>query len=76
MVMSQGAELVDLVPTREPESTAKGENVVVTAPVVFASNPDVAGEVRLTLTIQQADYLQAQLQACLVTARVNARRKS
>jgi hypothetical protein len=57
--MDPDGELVDLVLTREPESTAKGENVVVTAPVVFASNPDVAGRVRLTLTIQQADYLQA-----------------
>ena len=73
--MARPSELVDLVATQEPESTAQDEIVVVTAPVVFASTPDVAGRIRLSLTIDQADYLRAQLQPALVIARVNARQK-
>jgi len=72
--MATQSELVDLVATREPESTAQEGIVVVTVPVVFSRSPDVAGQVRLALNIHQAEYLAAQLQPVIVTAKRNARR--
>ena len=74
-LMAKSDKLVDLVATHEPETTAEGETVVVTAPVVFANDPDSAGQIRLSLTIQQAAYLAAQIQPALVIARVHSRGK-
>ena len=73
--MAISNELVDVIATREPETTAQGKSVVVTVPVVFANNPAIAAQVRLTLSVQQAEYLAAQIQPVLVTARVNTQRK-
>lgn len=74
--MAQRAELVDIIATQEPEATAIGETVVVTTPVVFGHRQDVGGRVRLTLTIEQAEYLAAQIQPVLVTARAFRRQKT
>jgi len=73
--MGRKTSLVDLIATQEPETTAKGETVVVTAPVIVAGRPDAPGQVRLTLTIEQAEYLAAQIQPVLRIARGNARQK-
>lgn len=74
--MVQGRELVDLVATQEPSTTAIEDTVVVTVPVTFAGDPQQrGGTLRLHLTIHQADYLRAQTTAALVTANVNRQRK-
>jgi hypothetical protein len=69
-------ELVDLIATREPETSAQGESVVLTVPVVFADSPDVAGRVRLTLTVQQAEILSAQIQPAARIARVRSQQRN
>lgn len=74
--MAKSIELVDLIATREPETTAQGENVIVTAPVIVADTPAVPGQVRLKLTIQQAEYLAAQLDPALRVARSYARQRN
>jgi hypothetical protein len=72
--MAKSNELVDLIATQEPESTAQGETVVVTVPVIFADTPGVAGQVRLMLTVEQAEYFAAQIQPVVRIARVRAER--
>jgi hypothetical protein len=73
--MAKRGELVDLIAAQQPETSAQGGNVVLTAPVVFANDPYIVGQIRLSMTIAQAEYIQGQLQAVLVTARRNARRR-
>ena len=60
---------VDLIATQEPNTVAKGEAVVVTVPVAFAHDPQQSdGTLRLSLSIQQAEVLAAQLQPALYLA--------
>jgi hypothetical protein len=61
--------LVDLITTTAPEASAQGGNVVVTAPAIVAGMPDAHGQVRLMLTIQQAELLMARLQPVVRIAR-------
>lgn len=73
--MAQGSQLVDLIATQEPNTTAKGEIVEVTVPVTFARDPQLpGGTLRLHLSIEQAEHLAAQIQPVLVVAR-SARRQ-
>ena len=60
--MARRIELVDLIATQEPNTTAIEENVVVTVPVTFAHGPQQrGGPLRLHLTIEQAEHLAAQI---------------
>jgi hypothetical protein len=72
--MVRPTELVDLIATQQPEATAQGQDVELTAPVIVAGAPDVPGRVRLTLTHQAADYLAGQLKAAAVQARRRIKR--
>ncbi|HVB58917.1 MAG TPA: hypothetical protein VNE63_21125 [Candidatus Acidoferrales bacterium] len=68
--MALKSELVDLIATQEPNTTAKEEIVVVTVPMNFLRDPQQrGGTLRLHLSIHQAEYLAAQIQPVLVVAR-------
>jgi hypothetical protein len=54
-VMAKSSELVDLFATQAPEASAQGETVILTAPVAFAGKPQQHGQIRLTLTFEQAE---------------------
>jgi len=60
---------VDLIATQPPEASAQGENVVLIAPVIVAGRPDVPGQVRLTMTVQQAELLSKRFEPALRIAR-------
>lgn len=75
--MAPASELVDLVATQEPNTTAKEETVVVTVPVTFLRDSQHrGGTLRLHLSISQAEYLAAQIQPVLVTARAFRRHRT
>jgi len=74
--MAIPAGLVDLVATRQPEASAQGENVVLTAPVIVVGRPDAPGQVRLTLTVQQAEILAAQLEPAARIARARSQQRN
>lgn len=74
--MGTDSGLVDLIATKEPETTARRESVVMTAPVVVAGTPGAPGQVRLTLTIRQTEYLAAQLDPALRLARAYERQRN
>jgi hypothetical protein len=75
--MAPGSEIVDLTATQEPSTTAIEKTVVVTVPVTFAHDPQPrGGTLRLYLTIEQAEYLAAQIQPVLVTARSFRRKRT
>jgi hypothetical protein len=73
--MSPREQLVDLVATEEPETTADGEKIVVSAPVVFANDPNTRGRIRLSLSIEQAEYLAGEVRPVIKMARANVKRK-
>jgi hypothetical protein len=68
-----GTEPFVLVLQKEPTTTAEGKSVAVTLPVFVPGPPEHAVDVRILLSIPQAELLAAQIQPALVTARVNAR---
>jgi hypothetical protein len=74
-VMAKSSGPVDLIATRQPEATAQDKTVVVTAPVVFADTPEQCGEIRLTLTFEQAEVLAAQLQPVARTVRIRSQQR-
>jgi hypothetical protein len=74
--MAKSTGLVDLIATRQPEASAQGETVVLTAPVAFADNPEQRGEIRLTLTVEQAEVLSAQLQPVARIARIRSQQRN
>lgn len=74
--MAKPTGLVDLIAMRQPEASAQGESVVLTAPVAFADNPEQHGQIRLTLTVEQAEVLSAQLQPVARIARVRSQQRN
>jgi len=74
--MATPTGLVDLIATRQPEASAQGETVVLTAPVSFADNPEQHGQIRLTLTAEQAEVLSAQLQPVSRIVRVRIEQRT
>lgn len=75
--MVQANAQVDLIATQDPNTTAIAETVVVTIPVTFAHNLQLPGGIlRLQLTIEQAEYLAAQIQPVLKIARSYAQQMS
>jgi hypothetical protein len=73
--MNPREQLVDLVATEEPETTTDGEKIVVSAPVVFANDPNTRGRIRLSLSIEQAEYLAGEIRPVIKMARANIKRK-
>lgn len=68
--MAQASAPVDLIATTEPNTTSTGETLVVTVAVTFAHDPQHrGGTLRLSLSIEQAGYLAAQLRPRLAVAR-------
>jgi hypothetical protein len=74
--MAISSELVDLIATRQPEASAQDETVVLTAPVAFADSPEQRGQIRLTMTVEQAEVLSAQLQPVARIARVRLEQRT
>ena len=72
-IVFEGTEPYELTAQTHPTTTAEGQTVVVTLPVFASESPQEAVDVRLLLSIPQAEYLAAQIQPVLTTARVNAR---
>jgi hypothetical protein len=59
--MAKPSAPVEMLARQAPEATVQGENVVLTAPVAFADTPELHGQIRLTLSFEQADLLMARL---------------
>jgi hypothetical protein len=73
--MAIPSELVDLIAIQAPEASAQGESVILTAPVAFADSPEQRGQIRLTLTYEQAERLAAQIQPAARIARVRSEQR-
>jgi hypothetical protein len=67
---------VDLIATQEPEVSAQGETVVLTAPVAFAGSPEHRGKIRLPLTFEQAERLALRIQNAVRIARTRAEKRT
>ena len=72
-VIFEGSAPFELSLQGEPKASAEGKNVVLTFRI---SLPDTheAVELRVQLSVRQAEYLAAQIQPVLITARARARR--
>ena len=70
---SQDEQPFELLLQREPTASAEGRTVVVTLPVFVPGLPQETAQVKMPLSIQQAEFLHAQLQAGLQVARARAK---
>jgi len=56
-----------------PKASALGERPLLTLPILVSGFPQDTVEVRLPLSIQQAEQLAAQLEAAIAIARAHSR---
>jgi len=73
IIIFEGPKPFALRLRKPPTALAEGESVVATLPI---SSPDTDSEeieIRLHLTIHQAEHLEAVVHAALVSARQNLR---
>jgi hypothetical protein len=71
-VIFEGSEPFELAIEGLPTTLAEGKDVVLTLPVLVSDRETVG--IRVQLSIRQAEYLAAQIQPVLLTARSRARR--
>jgi hypothetical protein len=62
-IIFEGEKPFELVIQTHPTTTAEGETVVVTLPVFVPGSPQQVADVRLLLSIPQAEYLASQKEA-------------
>jgi hypothetical protein len=70
---TQDEQPFELLLQREPRASAEGKTVVVTLPVFVPGLPQETAEVKMPLSIQQAEFLHAQLDPALRLARARVK---
>jgi hypothetical protein len=73
VLVFQSEDAFEITLQRLPETCSVDDTLEVTLPVFAAGFPQQTAEMHMYLSIEQAEYLSAQLQACLVTARARTR---
>jgi hypothetical protein len=74
--MGKSRSLADLIATQELEVSDQDGNIILTAPVAFADNHELRGQIRLPLTIEQADRLVLRIQVTLRIARAKIQQRT
>jgi hypothetical protein len=68
-----GERPFELALQQMPKASALGERPLLTLPILVSGFPQDTVEVRLPLSIQQAEQLAAQLEAAIAIARAHSR---
>ncbi len=69
----EGPAPFDLVAQQQPTSIAERGMIAMTLPVYAPNSPDIVFQIRVLMTVDQADYLSSQLRPVSTTARMQLR---
>ncbi len=71
VIILEGERPFELVTQKLPTTTAERQTVVMILPVFAAGFPQATADIQVKMTIEHAEQVAAQIQAALVTAKVN-----
>ena len=76
IIMFEGQPPFQLALQQPPTACAEGGTVLVILPVLRASTPTSIAEIRVPMSLEDAEKLATRLQPALMLARVNSRKGS
>jgi hypothetical protein len=76
IIMFEGQQPFELALQQPPTASTEGGSVLMMLPVLRAGHPASIADVRVLMSIEQAEKLAARLQPALMLARAGSRKGS
>ena len=74
IIMFEGQQPFELALQQPPTASTEGGTILVTLPVLRAGHPATIAEIRVPMSVDQAEKLAARLQPALMLARAGSRK--